>query len=107
MTSHPDTIKVNGRNITIKYSKAEKLPGACGVFFSQKSRIELSKDQEPQELRDTLLHEILHAILHTQGREYGGEIEEIYVRALATGLLGVFQDNPELHQWLIQAEPPP
>lgn len=107
MTPSPNTLKVNGRNITIKYLKAERLPGACGLFKSQRSLIEISKDQEPQELRDTVLHEILHAILHTQGREYGGELEEVYVRALATGLLGVFQDNPELHQWLIQAEPPP
>jgi hypothetical protein len=43
----------------------------------------------------------MHAVLHMQGRESGGEVEEEYVRALATGLTGVFQDNPELAAWLI------
>lgn len=53
--------------------------------------------------RDTLLHEVMHAILAQQGRTtFGNEEEELYVRALATGLMGVLQDNPDFAQWLIQ-----
>lgn len=50
--------------------------------------------------KDTLLHEIMHAILHQQGRNDDPEEEERYVRALATGVIAVFQDNPRLAAWL-------
>ncbi|MDR5812026.1 hypothetical protein QCE62_00290 [Caballeronia sp. LZ033] len=49
---------------------------------------------------DTVLHEIMHAIRFTQGRENGGEVEEDYVRSLATGLTNVFRDNPGLYRWV-------
>ncbi len=42
----------------------------------------------------------MHAIRFTQGREYGGEVEEDYVRSLATGLTNVFRDNPGLLRWI-------
>jgi hypothetical protein len=98
----PDSVKVNGRLIRIKQRPQSKMPGAAGLFHSNKSLIELSNGQDLQELRDTLLHETLHALLHTQGREYGGEVEELYVRAIATGLVGVLQDNPDFTQWLTE-----
>lgn len=53
------------------------------------------------DLKDTVLHEVLHAIRQSQGREYGGEVEEDYVRSLATGLTVVLRDNPEFAKWLI------
>lgn len=102
MIPAPSLVKVNGRKILIKYVSPDAMPGASGLFRSQRSLIEISTDQEPQELKDTVIHELLHAILHTQGREYGGEAEEVYVRALATGLLGLLTDNPKLHPWLTQ-----
>jgi hypothetical protein len=102
----PDTIKVNGRLIKIKQRPQNKMPGAAGLFYANKSLIEVAVGQDPQELRDTVLHETFHAVLHTQGREYGGEEEELYVRAIATGLIGVLQDNPKLVQWLTYTETP-
>jgi hypothetical protein len=105
--SLPRSLKVNGRDIQIRLRSPSRLPDALGLFHSMKSLIELRKGQEDQELRDTLLHEVLHALLHTQGREYGGDIEEMYVRAIASGLIGVFQDNPELLQWLTLTTSPP
>lgn len=98
--SLPKTLKVNGRVFQLKLKAATRMPDALGLCYTDKGLIEIRKGQDPHELRDTVLHELCHAILSTQGREYGAELEELYVRALATGLIGVFQDNPELASWL-------
>jgi Zn-dependent peptidase ImmA (M78 family) len=100
----PTRCKVNGRTITIKMQSRDKMPGAAGLFQTDKSLIWVAKGQELQEQQDTVVHELFHALLHTQGREYGEEQEELYVRALATGLIGLIQDNPELVQWLTLKE---
>lgn len=98
----PSTLKVNGRVVSIKYRASKHMPDLAGQFHPDRNLIDINKSQDKQELQDTVLHETLHAILHTQGREYGGEVEELYVRAIATGLSGVLRDNPEFTQWLIQ-----
>lgn len=103
----PSTVKVNGRVVAIKYRAAKHMPDAAGLFHPTRHLIEISKGQDSQETRDTVLHETLHALLYTQGREYGGELEETYVRAIATGLIGVLQDNPAFSTWLIQPTPIP
>lgn len=51
---------------------------------------------------DTLLHETMHSVLRQQGRLYVPE-EEVYVNALATGLIGVLRDNPSLLKYLTKA----
>lgn len=53
-------------------------------------------------IADTLLHEVMHSVLRQQGRVYTDD-EELYVRALATGLTGVFRDNPALLRYLTKA----
>tara|TARA_R110000782_G_scaffold233710_1_gene319806 strand:+ start:144 stop:470 length:327 start_codon:yes stop_codon:yes gene_type:complete len=101
----PCTVKVNGRVVSIKYRASKHMPELAGQFHPEHCQIDINKGQELQELQDTVLHETLHAILHTQGREYGGDVEELYVRALATGLCGVLKDNPEFTLWMLQPSP--
>lgn len=57
---------------------------------------------EAFELKDAVLHECMHAILHQQGYTNEYEAEEAYVRPLATGIIALFQDNPELAAWLTE-----
>lgn len=102
----PTTLRVNGRVIKVKYRGARTMPNEAGLYHFSDGLIEIRKDQSPVELRDTVLHELLHSILHSQGREYGGEVEEVYVRAIATGLIGVFRDNPRLVAWLTAKDAP-
>lgn len=96
----PVSFRVNGRTISLSLKAQDKMPGVAGFFESHKSSIVIAKGQEEQELQDTVLHELFHALLHTQGREYGGDEEELYVRALATGTIGLIRDNPALVSWL-------
>lgn len=49
-------------------------------------------------LVDALLHELLHVIMYNTGCPVGNE--EKVVSATATGLTGLFADNPELHGWI-------
>lgn len=101
VSAFPTEVLVNGRAMQIKLRAAHKMGTAAGWFIAQQGLIEISKGQSEEEQKDTLLHEVFHALLHTQGREYGGEEEELYVRALATGFVGLITGDPAFIQWLV------
>lgn len=58
----------------------------------------LDPNQAPGSMRDTLLHECLHAVLEQTGiaHEMEGDEEERLVYRLAPALLGLIRRNPEL-----------
>jgi Zn-dependent peptidase ImmA (M78 family) len=91
-----------GRRVRLQWKKAESLKDCVGMWHSDKNRIDIARDQQPIDEADTVLHEVMHAVLHHQGREDGGEVEETYVRALATGTLLMLRSNPELAAWLLR-----
>ena len=102
MARLPTSVRVNGRAVQLRPRSARQMPDAYGLWYEDKNRIDYRTRLERTVQRDAILHEIFHSIRSLQGREYGGEVEEDYVRSLATGLIGVLDDNPELAQWLIQ-----
>jgi len=53
--------------------------------------------------RETLLHEVLHAIWAqtTLNKIHDDEVEEAIVWTLAPRLLGFLKDNPEFVTWLV------
>lgn len=101
----PTKVRVNGEDFSIKYRRFEDKEKAVGQLLYKKSKIEIATGQTPLNVKDTVLHEIMHAILVKQGHIGGcfeDETEEKYVNALSTGIVGVLQDNPELAEWLIE-----
>jgi hypothetical protein len=76
------------------------MTSADGLCHYRQARIDIRAGQLPIDQTDTVLHEVFHAILYCQGREHGGDTEETYVRALATGLVATLKDNPEFAEWL-------
>lgn len=72
-----------------------------GEALVDKGQLAIRGGQDKFSLQDTVLHETMHAIRHQQGHAYGDEVEEDYIRSLATGLLGVLHDNPSFAKWLI------
>lgn len=94
----PSKLRINGREVALRPRKGLY---EFGLWYEDKNRIDYRTRMDINIKRDTLLHEVMHAIRSLQGREYGGEVEEDYVRSLATGLIGVFDDNPEFARWLI------
>ena len=72
--------------------------------------IRVQESVHEQILRETLMHEILHAIWWHQGlRDFsfprktdhlGDDQEERIVLAINHGLMGVLQENPKVMKWL-------
>jgi hypothetical protein len=99
----PRALRIGGREWRIRFRKLASMGDAYGLTHYDKGLLDIANGQAPFDTRDTVLHEAMHAILAQQGRtSFGSEEEELYVRALATGLMGVLQDNPEFAKWLIQ-----
>ena len=67
--------------------------GSCSRDYQ---KIVVSTAQPIDNVKDTLLHEVLHAVDYCMATK----LTEDQVAALATGLLAVFLDNPELMEFL-------
>lgn len=91
------SVRILGRSYKVVTLKRMKDAGQCDYVAA---KIKVKAEQDEHERKDAVVHEIFHGILYQQGREYGGEVEETYVRALATGFIAVLQDNPEFAAWL-------
>lgn len=91
-----------GQPFAVQYPRHEDVTlategHAMGRTDVRNLRLLINADQHEMQLRDTLLHETLHACLHVQ--ELGAEDEE-FVRRLAPVLLDVLRSNPVLVAWL-------
>jgi hypothetical protein len=66
--------------------------------------IVLDPDQHPQQLRDTLLHEVLHALNDTAYAlgDPRTPIEEETILRLTPPLLTLLRDNPKLVEFLVE-----
>ena len=101
VAGRPPGIRLGGRPWKFRFRRPSSMPDAAGLCHYAKAGIDIRQGQSPVDEADTILHEVFHAILYCQGREYGEEVEETYVRALATGLVAALQDNPEFASWLL------
>lgn len=104
----PNTLNINGYTFEVNKMNAEEVkdnPNLAGYMDGARCAIVYRKDPEYKDtyVADTVLHEAMHAILYTQGRSEKYEVEERFVRALATGLIGAFAANPGLLSMIDQA----
>ena len=80
----PKTLTILGQRWTIQYGP---LDGEHGNTDGDKRRIVIDSSDKSAPGRHTLLHEVLHAILHESGQnETLGALEEGVVRAIEHGL---------------------
>lgn len=98
----PRSVRVLGKRYGIEYLPEESLPDVYGLCYRGEQRIEVRDGLPAGEEADTVLHEILHAILFGMGVKSRESTEEKFVLAIASGLLSVLQDNPKFARWLIQ-----
>ena len=96
----PPAIRLGGREW--RFNETASTADVDGECHYAEAVLDIRAGQAPVLLVDSVLHELSHAILYSQGRENGGRVEETYVRALATGLAAALSDNPELSAWLFQ-----
>lgn len=96
----PKRLWILGRNFGITETPEDSRDAVYGLMDPDSRTIYITDGMAGFDEVDTTIHEIMHAIRFTQGRENGGEVEEDYVRSLATGLTNVFRDNPGLIRWI-------
>lgn len=79
-------------------------PNSLGVSDHTKCRIRIRNgEQSETQYRDTMLHEVLHAVVaqtYSQ-KSYAKEDEEQAVAVMATHLLDTFRRNPDLVAYLL------
>lgn len=86
-----NTLKILGKTYRVKFVDKVDEEDSLGLCKDAEQEILLRIDQPQDCLRDTLLHEIVHAIdfqLHLG-------LKERQVHCVATGITAVLLDNPE------------
>ena len=100
VVKRPESVRLLGRTYDIKYVNGSAL--ADGHDFGQiiypLHLITILDGQTPVEEADTVLHELIHAIDLTMGLD----MSEHQVHHLATGLMALFQDNPDIAKYFAE-----
>lgn len=94
------TVKVDADRI--KELEKESNVDLYGITTHGILEIVLQPDVADTVLRETLLHEVLHAVLFNTGisDRMTDKAEEHLVRALSPALFSLLRDNPDLVQYL-------
>lgn len=109
MTNKPTSIKVGWKDIRIEYvdpTFKKNNADFWGQFVARKGLIEIQKEAQGDDLANTLLHEVIHAIVYNSSlNSEGGALEdakdeEQVVNSMTNHLMAVFKDNPWLLDWL-------
>lgn len=108
----PASVRVGNHvyRLTASPQRAADSDVTFGITFTERTEIVLNPDQAASQLRDTVLHELLHAVCDDVGlTDYrdapkdsvlSQELEERVVRALAGGVLALLRRNPRLVTYL-------
>lgn len=96
----PISVRVLGKVFFLNFIPKNDLSddGIFGHCNMSKQVINIHDGLTPAEEADTVLHEVIHAIDET----IGTELTEHQVHHIASGLFGIFQDNPELAAYLAE-----
>jgi len=87
----PKSFTLNGRRWKVKL---EALDGDMGRCNHRERSIIIDPDQAADEMEDTFLHELLHACLGMELREFiGAKREELIVEVLTGRLLSVLKQT--------------
>jgi hypothetical protein len=108
----PKQLKIQGK--TYKIDGPEEIldeADELGHTYAYKCLIRYGHNatEEPQQLRDTILHEVLHALYYENGlanelKTTDDDLEEQVVRRTATGMLQILRDNPQLIKFLLEKD---
>lgn len=98
----PSRIKLGGQDWSVDVVKLD--PDLClyGRTRARQASIELDMEQAPTQLRDTLLHEVIHAGLTNVGLSLSTDDEERIVRGITPWLLAALRDNSRLVEFLTE-----
>ena len=98
----PDKIKIGYREYKLEEWKQTVASAneAQGQFFAKEGVIGYTADETGVSHANTLIHEMLHAIIYQWNMDLDEKVEELVVNGLANGLTTIFVDNPKLMDYL-------
>ena len=98
----PQSIKIGYRDYKLEKWKqtVANANDAHGQFFAKEGIIGYTEEEKGISHANTLLHEILHAIVYQWNIELEDKEEEKLVNGLTNGLTTVLVDNPKLVDYL-------
>ena len=105
----PDKIKIGWKDVDltkVKVSFVKNNSDYWGQYICRQNKIEIQEEAVGHDLANTLVHEIIHAIVYHSslnaegGPLYEGDNEEQTVNSMTNWLMGVFKDNPWLLDFL-------
>lgn len=105
---NPVTLRIGYRKYKMRFVKRidkGKTRGECYNPSSHKLELGLLKISGGMDSTDkaaTILHEIAHAIIYTQGLELSDKTEEKFVLAMTNGLTGFIKDNPKFFSKIVR-----
>lgn len=105
------SIKVGPRVFTVSYARADVLEASyemsgqlAGYCNKPQERIVIDKTYAPGYVRDTHLHEALHAVIHVYSLDDMIRDEEEFVSRFTPALIALLRDNPQLVRLLLADE---
>lgn len=102
MAFAPSPARIGYLTVPIKaFSDYERVVAKAEGHFNPDEGIHYTANREPPERVNTLIHEVLHAIWHTQAVGCSDAEEERIVNSMANGLTQVFRDNPRLIKFML------
>ena len=98
----PEKIKIGYKDYKLEEWKQTVASAneAQGQFFSKEGVIGYTADEKGVSHANTLIHEILHAIVYQWNMELDEKTEEHIVNGITNGLTTVLVDNPKLIDYL-------
>ena len=98
----PTSIKIGYRDYKLEEWKQTVATAneAQGQFFQKEGIIGYVADEKGVSHANTILHEVLHAIIYQWNIDLEEKEEEKLVNGIANGLTTVFVDNSELMDYL-------
>lgn len=100
----PSTIKAGPFTWNVRFVKTGD---AFGEIVYRPLELRIAPDLPPDQLKETMLHELLHASMFVGGGGTSGPVihgeemtDDQFIEAAAPTMLQIFRDNPELVAWL-------
>lgn len=98
-----DTIKVLyqvNKLIPVESRDADKRE-IQGQYHAKEQEIDYDQSLRPDEKANTILHEVLHALVYTMSIKFKDhDQEESVVNSMSNGIITVLKDNPDFLGWL-------
>jgi hypothetical protein len=74
--------------------------GAWGSFDPARAKILLDTRRPPAIIAETLVHELMHGLIHDAALDFEDDDEEALVKRLSPRLAALISDNPLVVRWI-------